>query len=648
MKRFGISLIGFLVASSSAWALTSDETFLHAQSAYQSRNDTQLAADANQLHAQNHVLAVYADYWLMLLKLSTSDKATVQAFLTQNADYPFADKVRAEWLKALARRQEWSDFFEEFPRYKRDDLAVTCYAIEGRAKSGDVIALAEGRALWMSSAEQPSNCNNVFDLMQQSKLLTQDDIWARFRLAMQDGKVSLAKTVIQRDDSLNKSQLKLIDSVYQNPQAALDKKIIPYQTHLGRALNLYAIDRLARTQFDDAMTLWKKVISHFEEDEKTYMWGRFAMHAARRHDDNALDLYGKVKNIELDKDQLAWKVRSALLAKNWTTVQTTIADMSQSQQEEDVWRYWRGRAYKELRDVPKANAILVPLAREHTYYGLLAEEELGSVLNERNTSYAPSEAEVSAVKNQPAMQRALELDRLGFRWESRAEWAWAVKDYDDKQMLAASELAMRQNWYDVAINTAEKTKYMHNFALRYPAPYRDTVRNFCKENGLDEAWVYGLTRQESRFVTYAKSGVGASGLMQVMPNTASWVAKKVGLTDYKHHMIDQTDTNIRLGTFYLRYTLDLMSGQAAMATAAYNAGPGRAKKWAPKQPLEGAIYTETIPILETRQYVQKVLANSCFYANRLGTKTQTLKQRLGVIASSNSGTVLAAEEAESE
>ena len=648
MKRFGISLIGFLVASSSAWALTSDETFLHAQSAYQSRNDTQLAADANQLHAQNHVLAVYADYWLMLLKLSTSDKATVQAFLTQNADYPFADKVRAEWLKALARRQEWSDFFEEFPRYKRDDLAVTCYAIEGRAKSGDVIALAEGRALWMSSAEQPSNCNNVFDLMQQSKLLTQDDIWARFRLAMQDGKVSLAKTVIQRDDSLNKSQLKLIDSVYQNPQAALDKKIIPYQTHLGRALNLYAIDRLARTQFDDAMTLWKKVISHFEEDEKTYMWGRFAMHAARRHDDNALDLYGKVKNIELDKDQLAWKVRSALLAKNWTTVQATIADMSQSQQEEDVWRYWRGRAYKELRDVPKANAILVPLAREHTYYGLLAEEELGSVLNERNTSYAPSEAEVSAVKNQPAMQRALELDRLGFRWESRAEWAWAVKDYDDKQMLAASELAMRQNWYDVAINTAEKTKYMHNFALRYPAPYRDTVRNFCKENGLDEAWVYGLTRQESRFVTYAKSGVGASGLMQVMPNTASWVAKKIGLTDYKHHMIDQTDTNIRLGTFYLRYTLDLMSGQAAMATAAYNAGPGRAKKWAPKQPLEGAIYTETIPILETRQYVQKVLANSCFYANRLGTKTQTLKQRLGVIASSNSGTVLAAEEAESE
>ena len=644
MKRFGFSLLIQLLASSPLWAMNADETFLHAQAAYQSRNDSQLASDANQLHAQNHVLAAYADYWLMLLKLTSADKATVQSFLSQNSDYSFADKVRAEWLKILGKRQDWPAFFEELPNYKRDDLAVTCYAIEGRAKTGDVIALAEAKALWMSSNDQPSNCNNVFDLMQQSKILTQDDIWARFRLAMQDGKIPLAKTVIQRDGSVGNAQLKQIDSVYQNPQATLDKKTISLKNHLGRALNLYALDRLARSQFDDAMSMWHKMSSHFEEDEQIYMWGRLASHAARRHDATALELYSKVKNTDLDKDELAWKVRAALLAKNWSVVQSTIADMSPTQQEEDVWRYWRGRAYKELRDIPKANAVLVQLARDHTYYGLLAEEELGSVINEKPTNYVPSENEVTAVKNQPAIQRALELDRLGFRWESRAEWAWAVKDFDDKQMLAAAELAMRQNWYDVAINTAEKTKYVHNFALRYPAPYRDTVQNFCKENSLDEAWVYGLTRQESRFVTYAKSGVGASGLMQVMPSTASWVAKKIGLNGYQQHMIHQEDTNIKLGTFYLRYTLDMMSGQAAMATAAYNAGPGRAKKWAPKQPLEGAIYAETIPILETRLYVQKVLANSCFYASRLGTKTQTLKQRLGVI--SGDGGVIALEDSE--
>lgn len=646
MKRFSTSLLALFFLTSPAWAMGGDESFSRAQAAYQSRNDRQLAEFANQLHAQNHVLAAYADYWLILLKLSSSDTPTVQTFLTQNADYPFADNVRGEWLKVLAKRQDWNAFFEELPRYKREDVAITCYAIEGRAKTGGLIALAEGRPLWMTGAEQPSNCANVFDLMQQSKLLTEDDIWRRFRLAMQDGQINLAKLVLQRDSTLNKSQLKMIDTVYQNPKTALEKKVISNKTHLGRALNLYAIDRIARTEFDKAVSIWHQSIDAYEADEKAYMWARFAMHAARRHDDTALDIYGKVKNIDLDKEQLAWKVRAALMAKNWATVQATIADMSQAQQDEDVWRYWRGRAFKELRDIPKANAILVPLAREHTYYGLLAEEELGNVMSEASNPYIPSDAEVSLVKNHSAIQRSFELDRLGFRWESRAEWAWAIKDFDDKQLLAASELAMRQGWYDIAINTAEKTKFMHNFALRYPVPYRETVESFCKENGLDEAWVYGLTRQESRFVTYAKSGVGASGLMQVMPNTASWVAKKIGLTSYKQNMIDQTDTNIRLGTFYLRYTLDLMSGQLAMATAAYNAGPGRVKKWPVKQAVEGAIYAENIPIVETRLYVQKVLANACFYGRRLGTKNQTIKQRLGLIAASNSGVVLAAEDSE--
>jgi len=631
MKHWTILLSAFLFVSSPAWGMSADQTFAHAQNAYQSKNVKALADDASQLHAQNYILAPYVDYWLMLITLSTSDKTAVRDFLSQYADYPFADRVRGEWLKSLGKRQDWDVFFDELASFKREDLAVSCYVLEGRAKKGDVIALTEGKALWMSANEQPANCEGLFDLMQSSKVLTQDDIWSRFRLVMQEGKVPLAKVIIQRDSTVSKNELKLIDIVYQNPQAALEKKIIPFKSHLGRALNLYAIDKLARTKLDDGLSTWSKLMSQFEADEQVYMWGRLAMQAARRHDDQALSLYAKVKNSELDQQELAWKVRSALLDRNWAVVLSTIEDMSSSQQEEQVWRYWKARAHKAQNAIPKANAIFLPLSREHTYYGLLARDELGEVINSPLSNYVPSENEVQAVQSQPAMQRALELQRLEMRWESRAEWAWATKDYDDKQMLAAAELAMRQSWYDLAINTAEKTKFVHNFVLRYPAPYRETVQTFAKANGLDEAWVYGLTRQESRFVSYAKSGVGASGLMQVMPATAAWIAKKAGFSDYRQHMIHQTETNVKLGTYYLRYTLDLMSGQAAMATAAYNAGPGNARHWAPKKPIEGAIYAETIPILETRQYVQKVMANTCFYSSRLGTKSMSLKQRLGVI-----------------
>ena len=230
------------------------------------------------------------------------------------------------------------------------------------------------------------------------------------------------------------------------------------------------------------------------------------------------------------------------------------------------------------------------------------------------------------------------------RWESRTEWAAATTGFDDKQMIAAAELAARQEWYDLAIITADKTTAIHDFSLRYPTPYREIVRGFAKEQGLDEAWIYGLTRQESRFMHYAKSGVGASGLMQVMPATAKWIAKRMGLDNYQNTMIHQLDTNVQLGTYYMRYTLDLMGGQSLMATAAYNAGPGRARRWMADQPLEGAIYAETIPFSETRNYVQKVMGNAYFYAHRLGTKILSLKQRLGTVG--GGGGVMTTEEAE--
>jgi soluble lytic murein transglycosylase len=211
----------------------------------------------------------------------------------------------------------------------------------------------------------------------------------------------------------------------------------------------------------------------------------------------------------------------------------------------------------------------------------------------------------------------------------------ATKDFDDKQLLAAAEFAARKNWYDLAIVTADKTTEMHDFALRYPIPYRNLMKSAASELSIDEAWVYGITRQESRFVYSAKSSVGASGLMQLMPATAKWAARRVGIENYNNGMIHDLDTNIALGTYYLRYTLDLMNGQETMATAAYNAGPGRARKWAATIPLEGAIYIETIPFAETRNYVQKVMANAHLYAPRLGLKVISLKQRLGVIPSSN-------------
>jgi len=632
MQAARILLSLSLLFSSAAWSQSNSDIFLSAQDAYKRKNETALEEDVRELQSNSYLLAPYADYWLMLLRLSQASNESVLDFLHKYADFPFADRVRGEWLKQLGKRQDWDSFFRELPELRREDAAVTCYGFEGRAQQGDTVALAEAKPLWLTATDQPSNCDALFERMIKAGIISQDDMWARFRLALQEGKISLGKSIAKRLPGIDATALRLLDRVYENPQRILEKKTVSFQSRYGKELNLYALERVAKSQPDLAESLWKKYDSLFEPADRFYMWGRLALHAARKHDARALKWFELAGTTTLDQEQLAWKARAAMRENDWTAVLASIQAMAPKQQEETVWRYWKARALKEQKHVSEANAILVELARSHGYYGLLSEEELGDAMKAPASFHKAAEAEVRAIRQVPAIQRALELHRLDMRWESRAEWAWAAQQLDDKQLLAAAELAFREQWYDIAINTADKTRYTHDFALRYPTPYREMMSAYVRDNQLDEAWVYGLIRQESRFVSNARSHVGASGLMQVMPATAKWIAKRLGMSgSYRPHMINQLDTNLQFGTHYLRYTLDRMDGQELMATAAYNAGPGRPKRWAASRPLEGAIYAEGIPFAETRDYVKKVMSNAYYYAQRLGTRNITLKQRLGVV-----------------
>lgn len=621
----------FLFVGCQAWALENDEIFSRAREAYGRQDDVALAGLSRQLHAQNYSLAPYADYWHMLLRLSEADHTTVNNFLTRYADLPFTDRLRGEWLKQLAKRQDWTTFFAVLPDYQLEETAIRCHALHQRAKAGNLETLREARSIWLVGRDQPASCDPLFEYMIGANVLTADDVWARFRLALQNGKLGVAKSTVKRLPGFDAASLKLLDRAHANPQQALEKRLIPLASSFGREINLYALERVYRTQPALALDLWNKLQAQFSVEQQHYLWGRLALHAARKHERAALQWFSHAETAALDQEQLAWKTRAALRERDWPLVEKAIAAMSSEQQQEAVWRYWKARALKEQQKIPQANAILAQLSREHHYHGLLAEEELGDVLGQPPNLYRASEQELKAIRQMPGIERALELYRLGSRWESRAEWAWAVRNLNDRQLIAAAEIAFRAEWFDVAINTAEKTRLEHDFNLRYPTPYRDIMKNYARENGLDEAWVYGLIRQESRFVSQARSSAGASGLMQVMPATAKWIAKRLGLAGFTPSMINELDTNLRFGTHYLRYTLDRMDGQSLMATAGYNAGPSRPRQWLGKEPMEGAIYAETIPFTETRDYVKKVMSNAYYYARRLGTKNETLKQRLGMI-----------------
>ena len=309
----------------------------------------------------------------------------------------------------------------------------------------------------------------------------------------------------------------------------------------------------------------------------------------------------------------------------------SIDQMSESARGEPEWRYWKARTLLTQGKTAEANALLVPLSAEPHFYGLLAAEEVGDSASAPSEPYRPSEAEIQAFADLPAVRRAIALYRLGLRIEGNREWFWAIAPLDDRQLLAGAEYARRNELWDRAINTAERTRTTHDFTLRYLAPYRDRFRSYARENGLDEAWVLGVARQESRFVADARSSAGAMGLMQLMPATARWVAGKLGLQGFGQSVVTDLDTNISLGTYYLKHVYETLDNQPVLASAGYNAGPGRARAWRGSEAMESAIYTETIPFDETRDYVKKVMTNATFYARMLGQGLTSLKDRMGMI-----------------
>ena len=410
-----------------------------------------------------------------------------------------------------------------------------------------------------------------------------------------------------------------------------------------RVATLFALDRLAKQSTDLAAAHWAKIAGYFPLSEQQYCYGRLAYQAARNLDGRALQWYRDASGTPLNEQQSAWRVRAALRARDWPEVLASINAMNAQQQHESAWLYWKARALEASGNIADARAIFAPLSGEYSFYGQLAGDELSgtAVLSQALPAYKPDSQAIADVSAMPGVQRTLALYRIGMRTEALDEWRWLVGNLNDRQLLTAAEIARRNRMYDRAIGAAEKTVSEHDFSMRYLAPYRTDLQVHLREQGLDEAWVYGLMRQESRFATSAKSETGAAGLMQIMPATARWVAKKLGLKSYQKTLIHQLDTNLRIGTYYMKTVLSQSENNPVLASAAYNAGPIRALQWRGDKPLEGAIYAETIPYEETRDYVEKVMSNTVYYANQFGDPPRSLKQLLGTIPGKSSDTAAA-------
>jgi soluble lytic murein transglycosylase len=602
-----------------------DEIFLQLREAAR-RND---AAKAAELAARlpNYAIPSYVDYYRLKPRLNAASNEEILDFLKRHEGSAIADRLRNDWLLELGRKRDWANFDRELPLFvKNDDYQVKCYGLLSRAVKGQKVA-EEARVLLDNPPLFGEACAALVAQLVQTGQFTQADLLTQLRLA---GEMHATGPSRRTAILLGASDTRAAQAV-DFPALAMARGI--GNSRVEHEIYLVAIGRMARTSVKLATVALNKNASKLSPEERAIGWSNIALAASLTLAPEAWDYWQRAAGAPLSESQAEWKTRIALRRADWKTVRATIEAMPAPQHDLPAWTYWLGRAFQSEGRREDAQALFRRIADQTNFYGQLAMEELGMQISIPPSAAPPTSADLAQMAASPGFKRALKFFAMRLRFEGTREWNWTLRDFSERQLLAAAEYARQNEILDRMVDTSGRTRTEFDYTQRFPAPHNDILHPTAQGLGLDQAWVYGLIRQESRFITDAQSGVGAAGLMQVMPSTGKWVAGKIGLTDYGHGMLSDIRTNILLGTNYLNMVLTNAEGSQVLATAAYNAGPGRARSWRGLlgAPMEGAVFVETIPFEETRNYVRNVMSNATNYAALFEKRPQSLKARLGTI-----------------
>ncbi|CAH2770248.1 MAG: Soluble lytic murein transglycosylase (EC [uncultured Caballeronia sp.] len=598
------------------------------------------AGRAVQLAAQipNYPAPGYVDYFTIKPQLFDSQgharvdapDEPVLAFLQRYDGQAIADRMRNDYLTVLGARHDWRNFLDQYSRFVlNDDTQVKCYALEARASRGENVADA-ARALLVDPKWYGDGCVDLINALAVSQQFTSDDVWQQIRLAYEQNYTNTGSKIADALGQQRPDQ-SVFDSATSTPPLYLARGV--GRDTSSHQLALVAITRMARNDPAMAAASFSSVAPALTPSERAVGWGMIGYQAAIKRMPSAVDWYRLSVNTSLSNPAYEWRTRSALLAGAWTMVRWSIKQMPPTLRNQPAWIYWHARSLKQAGDTTMANQEFTSIADQFNFYGQLASEELGQKITVPPRTEVTN-AEIAEAATVPGFALSQKFYAMNLRLEGNREWNWPLRTMTDRPLIAAAQYAKRIELFDRAVNTADKTKTEHDFSLRYLSPYRDVVERESKNTGLDVEWAYGLIRQESRFIINAKSEVGAGGLMQLMPGTAQLVAKKIGLGPISREQMNDLDTNILLGTNYLAMVYNQFDDSAVLATAGYNAGSGRPTQWRStlNAPVEGAIFVETIPFNETRDYVKNVLSNTVYYAALFEDRPQSLKARLGYIA----------------
>ena len=569
---------------------------------------------------RDYPLTPYLAYEELTARLKDASNSEIEAFLAAHGDLPQANWMKLRWLRWLAERGEWQTFAKYYdPQMNFTEL--DCLNAQHQLNQGDKGAsYATAKKLWLVGKSQPQACDPLFERWAADGQLSEQLRWQRTKLAVETRNYNLANYLSKELPTLG-SYAKLLIEVGQKPQALVQtNRFTPANAPMAEIVGL-GLRRLSRQDPEQALSLLDGYASrlHFAEQEKVAIAKEIGLSLARRFDPRALALMNQYDPNLRDDDVSEWRARLLLRLGRWDEAHKLIQRMPKSLASSNRWRYWQARSLQLAQpNSTEAKALFAQLAKERDFYGFMAADQVKAPYNLNNKPLPIGTAVANKVRNTPGIRRAIEFNQRGQIVEGRREWYHVSRQFNRDELVAQARLAYDMQWYFPAIRTISQAKYWDDLNIRFPMAYREFFTTEAQKRGLHSSWVFAITRQESAFMADAKSQVGAMGLMQLMPATAKETARRFDIALANPNNALQPSVNIQLGSAYLSQIYGQFNGNRVLASAAYNAGPGRVRQW-----LRGAdhlaydVWVENIPFNETRQYVQNVLSYAVIYANKL-------------------------------
>ncbi|SEI95443.1 soluble lytic murein transglycosylase [Azotobacter beijerinckii] len=575
----------------------------------------------NRQALRDYPLEPYLAYDELTARLKSASDEEIEKFLAEHGDLPQVGWMKLRWLRWLAERGDWRtfvDYYDPALNFTELDCLYGQYQL-GHGHKAEGYATAE--KFWLVGKSQPEACDTLFGLWAADGQLTDQKRWQRLRLAADAGNYGLATHLAKSAPAFEREGLLMVE-VGQKPQLLLsqDSRFAPASERIADVVGL-GLRRMARQDPDKALALLDGYARRmpFSGEEKVAIAREIGLTLAKRFDSRALEVMAEYDPELRDKIVAEWRARLLLRLGRWDEAYRLTSRMPQELASSNRWRYWQARSLQLAQPhSQQATGLYQPVARERDFYGFLAADRLQVPYQLNHKPMALDPRVVQKVRNAAGIRRALEFYARGQIVDARREWYHVSRLFSREEMVAQARLAYDMGWYFPAIRTISQAQYWDDLEIRFPMAHQGSMTRAAQSRGLHSSWVFAITRQESAFMNDARSGVGAGGLMQLMPATAQETARKFGIPLSSPSQVYDPDTNIQLGAAYLSQVHAQFGGNRVLASAAYNAGPGRVRQW-----LRGAdhlafdVWVESIPFDETRQYVQNVLSYSVIYGHKL-------------------------------